>query len=144
MDHRIVRWLMLVLFVALQAMTPFIHAHAAPLAASAAGGEPAGSWARSGPAADGFLHIHPRAHLDPACQSGAVPDAGAEVDVPSGVATRTDARTARRPMHVAMRPPVAPADAAHGRRNEMHAADVPPGRASPYFRLPPAFAPPAA
>lgn len=142
MSNRIVRLLMLVLFVALQAMTPFIHAHAAPPAPGS--GEITGSRAQPGAAVEGFLHIHARAHLDPACQSDAVPDTSAEVDVPTGIEARTPAGAERPSIHVSPLTPVTPTSAADHDRGTPRPAAVVAGWTSPCYRLPPAFAPPAA
>ena len=72
MPHRTARFLMLWFFVALQAMTPFIHAHAGAVQLSHAG----------------FLHVHQGVHSDAAYHVIAADEHGAEVEVAQGMPLR--------------------------------------------------------
>ncbi|MBT9539051.1 hypothetical protein [Thiobacillus sp.] len=68
MPHRINRSLMLWFFIALQAMMPFIHAHAGAVQLSHSG----------------FLHVHQDMPTDATWHATANADHGAEVDVADG------------------------------------------------------------
>jgi hypothetical protein len=83
--HRFLRFLMLWLFVALQAMTPFIHAHAGVVQVDHGG----------------FLHLHQGMQGDVAYPVMAADDRGAEVEVEQGMRLRDSSLDA-----VAEAPPV--------------------------------------
>lgn len=70
--HRNLRLLLLWLFVALQAMTPFIHAHAGAVQLDHGG----------------FLHVHQGAQVDAARHVAAADAHGAEVAVAQGMRLR--------------------------------------------------------
>ncbi|HEY9099787.1 MAG TPA: hypothetical protein VIN38_13040 [Thiobacillus sp.] len=72
MSNRTIRLLMLWLFVALQAMTPFIHAHADSAQLNHGG----------------LFHVHQSAHTDVIYHAIAAHDHGAEFQVAAGVPAR--------------------------------------------------------
>jgi len=72
LPHRFLRFLMLWLFVALQAMAPFIHAHAGAVRVDHGG----------------FMHLHQGMHGDVAYHAMAADEHGAEVAVEQGVRLR--------------------------------------------------------
>jgi hypothetical protein len=77
-SHPSTRLLLLWFFVALQAMTPFIHAHADVVQLNHAG----------------FLHVHQGAPGDAAYHALAADERGAEVEVVQGMPPRTDTLSA--------------------------------------------------
>ena len=74
MPHRLQRFLMLWLLVALQAMTPFIHAHAGAVQLKHAN----------------FMHLHQGAHGDAAYHALAADEHGASFEVAQGRPLRID------------------------------------------------------
>ena len=74
MSHRIARFLMFWFFIALQAMTPFIHAHAGAVHLKHAN----------------FLHLHQGGHGDAAYHALAADEHGAEVEVAQGMPLRNE------------------------------------------------------
>ena len=74
MPYRLHRFLMLWFLVALQATTPFIHAHAGAVQLNHAS----------------FLHVHQGAHGDAAYHTLATDEHGAQVDVAQGMPLRVD------------------------------------------------------
>jgi len=78
MSLRIARFLMFWFFVALQAMTPFIHAHAGAVQLNHAG----------------FLHMHQGVHSDAAWHVAAADEHGEEVEVAQGMPLRNDTPSA--------------------------------------------------
>lgn len=117
------RWLVWGMFVVLQTMTPFVHAHATP------------GQAHSGPA--GFLHLH---GVMPAEQAQVDAPHAPVLDVADGVCPRAQAEVPVPPILPAVvwgRAPVLLLHAAH--------PDARPLLPDRHFdRLPPALAPPAA
>ncbi|MBT9567429.1 MAG: hypothetical protein IV085_03940 [Thiobacillus sp.] len=124
---------MLWLFVALQTMTPFIHAHAGDVEAHSI---------ESGQV--GFLHAHPNVHLDAACETAAADGHEAEIDVATGVRARK----------LALPMPCLALAASAVRLEPLYARpaswpgagrpDIPVAFAEPAHSLPPALAPPLA
>lgn len=128
MSNPVTRFLMLCLFVALQAMTPFIHAHAGAVQLDHAG----------------FLHVHQDAHGDAAWHVVAAGEHGAEVEVAQGMPLRHDSRVA-----VAEAPAMTSSPAllrvdAIERLGAGVPAPPPPRLALPDHTLPHALAPPFA
>ena len=126
--NRTLRLLTVWIFVVLQTMTPFIHAHAGD--------------ARSTPG--GVLHGHQKVHFEAACQAAATHDHGAEVDMSPAIPARK---------HALLVPGVAPVVAAArsapqyrppSRSPGAGIPDAPPAFVQPAHSLPPAFAPPSA
>jgi hypothetical protein len=126
-SHRILRFLMLWSFVALQALTPFIHAHAGPVRLDQAG----------------FLHLHQGVHGDASCNATVTDERGAEIVVEQGVRLRNTS-----PDAVANAPAVAATPFACAFPAARRGADLPILRplalALAEHILPPALAPPAA
>ncbi len=125
--QRILRFLTLWLFVALQAMTPFIHAHAD--AAHADQG--------------GILHLHQGLHIGVACDAEASDAHGVDVEVEQGVRVRDGSSDA-----VAKAPPAPSARLLRAALAARPGADFPTpsplGLTPPEHALPCALAPPAA
>ena len=125
--NRTLRLLTVWIFVALQTMTPFIHAHAGD------------TWAAAGD----LLQGHQKVHLEAGCQTAATHEHGAEVDVSPGIHARKQALVV---------PGVAPAVAATRLAPQCPTScspgagipDAPPAFVEPAHSLPPAFAPPSA
>ena len=117
---------MLWLFIALQAMMPFIHAHAGAVQLNHSG----------------FLHLHQDAHNDVAYHATATSEHGAEVDVAEGRPLRIGALD---PADAALPAAslVLPCVVANHRLGAGLPAPSPPF-APPDHTLPPALAPPAA
>lgn len=126
MPYRLHRFLMLWFLVALQATTPFIHAHAGAVQLNHAN----------------FLHVHQGVHGDAAYHTLAADEHGAQVDVAQGMPLRIDPLDAANdvPPAVALSLPRADQDAMPG-------AGLPappqPQRAPPAHTHPHALAPPA-
>ena len=76
MSHRTARFLMLWVFVALQTMTPFIHAHAGAVQLNHGG----------------LLHLHQGVHGDASYHVIAAHEHGSEVAVARGLPQRTEAQ----------------------------------------------------
>jgi hypothetical protein len=74
MSYRLHRFLMLWFLVALQATTPFIHAHAGAVQLNHTN----------------FLHVHQGVHSDAAYHTLAADEYGAQVDVAQGMPLRVD------------------------------------------------------
>lgn len=128
MFNRTLRLLMLWLFVALQTMVPFIHAHAGDVQ----------------PSHGGFLHVHQGVYLDAACQTVAAHEHASEVDVSPGVPARK--QTPAVPC-VALAVAAAKIHAQYSLPSRWPGAgvpDIPLAFADPAHSLPPAFAPPLA
>jgi hypothetical protein len=125
--HRILRFLMLWLFVALQAMTPFIHAHAGEVQIGHGG----------------FLHVHAGAPVDAAWHAVASDAQGAEVAVEQGMRLRDSSLDA-----IAEAPPLPSLRLLRAMQAARPGAElpIPPALdlAPPEHTLPPALAPPAA
>lgn len=121
--HRLQRFLMLWFFVALQTMTPFIHAHAGAV--------------QSGHAS--FMHLHQGMHSDAAYHVIAVDEHGVEIEVAQGMPLRnsTLGTTVAAPLAVILALPVI---------TERPVAGLPPSPlylAPPDHALPHALAPPS-
>ncbi|MCU0811276.1 MAG: hypothetical protein MUE59_09615 [Thiobacillaceae bacterium] len=128
MPHRLQRFLMPWFLVALQAMTPFIHAHAGAVELNHAG----------------FLHVHQNAHTDAVWHVVAADERGAEVEVEQGMPLRHDSH-----ISIADAPPVAAGPALPQieetkRPGAGLPAPIPLRLALPDHLLPQALAPPAA
>ena len=121
---------MLWFVVALQAMAPFIHAHAGAV-------QPGSGYAGHG----GFLHVHQKAHADVPYHTIAVDEHGAEIAVAQGMRLRHAA-----PDAVAAPPPAAPWQLLPATATASPRAGLPAPRplclASPPHTLPHALAPP--
>lgn len=127
--RRTCRFLLLWIFIALQAMTPFIHAHAGTVHLNHTG----------------FLHLHQDvAHADATWHALAADEHGTEVAVAAGLTARKGAHAKPADVPPAV-PPLASWPVA-----EMHypgtGLSTPPAvhRVPPGYTLPPAFAPPVA
>lgn len=127
MPHLTSRSLMLWFFIALQAMTPFIHAHAGAVQLNHAG----------------FLHVHQGVHGDAAYHALAAAEHGDEIGVAQGVPHRDSAlEVAEATLHAA---PLSPPYAAQSARPGAGLPAPPPFHlTSPADALPHATAPPAA
>ncbi|MBU1395859.1 MAG: hypothetical protein KKE84_06920 [Gammaproteobacteria bacterium] len=123
--HRAARFLMLWLFVALQAMTPLIHAHAGAVQLSHAD----------------FLHVHQGLHSDAAYHVIAADEHGAEVEVAKGMPLRNGMLGAAAEAPLAMTLTLPRAD-----MTERPAIGLPPPLdfSPPDYILPHALAPPLA
>lgn len=122
------RLLMLCFFVALQAMAPFIHAHAGAVRLDHAG----------------FLHVHQGVHNDAAWHVVAMDEHGAEVEVAQGVPARNErlGLSADAPA-TAPQPPRVEA-ATHAEAGLPAPMPPPPRPTQPAHTLPHALAPPHA
>lgn len=128
--YRILRLLMLWLFVALQAMAPFIHAHA-----HAHAGEVRADHS-------GFLHLHQGVHVDAAWHAMAADEHGAEIAMEQGVRVRDSSLDT-----VAEAPPIPSLRLLRAALAARPGADFPPpplDLSPPEHTLPHTLAPPAA
>lgn len=126
-SHRILRFLMLWSFVVLQALAPFIHAHAGPVRLDQGG----------------LLHLHQGVHGDAGCNATVTDEHGAEIVVEQGVRLRNSTPDAvANALAAAATPFACTFPAARG------GADLPILRRLAFALsehiLPPALAPPAA
>jgi hypothetical protein len=120
------RSLTLWFFVALQAMMPFIHAHAGAVQLNHSG----------------FLHLHQGVHNDAAYHATATSEHGAEIDVEQGRPLRIEMlemADAALPAASLELPRIA---AVH--RSDAGLPEPPPRFPPPAYTLPPTLAPPAA
>lgn len=118
---------MLCFFIALQAMAPFIHAHAGAVQLSHAG----------------FLHVHQAAHGDAAWHVAAADEHGAEVEVAQGVPARNDSLGS--PTDVSALVAVAQPPRVDAAKHARAGLPAPPPRPTqPAHTLPHALAPPHA
>ena len=120
-------------FVALQAMTPLIHAHAGTVQPESGHAGHAES-----------LHVHQCAHGDAACHEIAADEHGAEIEVAQGVPLRNSTpgavAVADVPLSVSLTLPFIDTTQRHGARLP---APPPLHLAPPAHTLPHALAPPA-
>lgn len=128
-SNKTTRFLMLWLFVALQAMTPFIHAHAGAVQLDHAG----------------FLHAHhyahQGAHSDAVYHASATDEHGAEVGVAQAMPMRSDTQDLDVPLAIALALPGVHVTARSGAGMQ---APPPLLLALPDHTLPHALAPPSA
>jgi hypothetical protein len=125
--HRTARFLMFWFFVALQAMTPFIHAHAGTVQLSHAG----------------FLHVHQGVHSDAAYHVIAADEHGAEVEVAQGMPLRSHSPATAAPASLAVSFTLPCVDVSAHPGVGLPAPPLPHLAQSDHV-LPPALAPPSA
>jgi hypothetical protein len=124
--HRLQRFLMLWFFVALQAMTPFIHAHAGAVPLDHAN----------------FLHLHEGVHGDVAYHALAADEHGAEIEVAQGMPLRSGTQGAAAAAPLAVPLALPHADVTERPRTGLPSSSL--HLAPPDHTLPHALAPPSA